>query len=89
MVERHDLAQALGFVPIHTQVSPMVEDKLKQAEGFRNRAERLRSIAKDLTREEERKLLMQLASEYEQMAYSAVGLAMAEVVRVSGKTEAR
>jgi hypothetical protein len=65
----------------------MVEDKLKQAEGFRNRAERLRSIAKDLTREEERELLMQLASEYEQMALSAVALAMAAVGRAVGKTE--
>jgi hypothetical protein len=64
----------------------MVEDKLKQAEGFRNRAERLRLIAKDLTREEERTLLMQLAGEYEQMAYSAVSLAMVEVARVAGKT---
>jgi hypothetical protein len=70
-------------------VSPMVEDKLKQAEGFRNRAERLRSIAKDLTREEERTLLMQLAGEYEQMAYSAVGIAMTEVARAAGKTEER
>ena len=65
----------------------MVEDKLKQAEGFRDRADRLRLIAKDLTQEEERVLLMQLASEYEQMAHSAMGLAMAEVARAAGKTE--
>ena len=64
----------------------MVEDKLKQAEGFRDRAERLRLIAKDLTQQKERELLMQLASEYEQMAHSAVGLAMAEVVRATRKT---
>jgi hypothetical protein len=61
----------------------MVENKLRQAEGFRDRAERLRAIAKDLTQEKERALLMQLASEYEQMAHSAVGLAMAEVARAT------
>ena len=64
----------------------MVEDKLKQAEAFRDRAEKLRLIAKDLTRREEGALLMQLGSEYEQMAHSAVGVAMVEVARVAGKT---
>ena len=63
----------------------MVEDKLKQAERFRDRAERLRLIANDLTQDKERALLMQLASEYEQMAHSAVSLAMAEVARCTGK----
>ena len=65
----------------------MVEDKLRQAEDFRDRAERLRLIAKDLAQDEERALLMQLAAEYEQMAHSAAGVAMAEVARVFGKIE--
>jgi hypothetical protein len=65
----------------------MVEDKLKQAEAFRDRAERLRLIAEDLAQERERELLLQLASEYEQMAHSAVGLAMAEVARATGNTQ--
>ena len=70
-----DAAACLGDV--------MVEDKLKQAEAFRDRAERLRLIAQDLTREEERELLLQLAVEYEQMAQSAVKVAMYEVARAT------
>ena len=65
----------------------MVEDKLKQAEAFRDRAARLRLIAKDLMRDEERELLLQLAVEYQQMAHSAVGLAMVEVARANGSSD--
>jgi hypothetical protein len=59
----------------------MVEDKLKQAEAFRDRAARLRLIAKGLMRDEERELLLHLALEYQQMAHSAAGLAMVEIAR--------
>ena len=82
MVERNDVAEAvvdatacLGDV--------MVEDQLKQAEAFRDRAERLRLIAQDFTREEERELLLQLAVEYEQVAQAAVKVAMYEVARAT------
>ena len=54
----------------------MVEDKLKQAQTYRTRAEELRSIASALSRQSERELLLQLAAEYEEMAQSAFALAV-------------
>lgn len=52
----------------------MVEDKLKQAQTYRTRAEELRSIASALSRQSERELLLLLAAEYEEMARSAFAL---------------
>jgi hypothetical protein len=59
----------------------MVEDKFKQAQDFQNRAERLRAIACGLSRETERKLLMQLAEEDAEMERSAAASAKVEVAR--------
>jgi hypothetical protein len=67
--------------------SPMVEDKFKQAQSYRDRAERLRGIAAGLGQQTERELLMQLAMEYEQMAQSAATIAMTEVARATGNSE--
>ena len=49
----------------------MVEDKFKQAQLFRDRADRLRAIAGPIPLESERALLMQLAEEYDAMARTA------------------
>jgi hypothetical protein len=38
-------------------------------------------------RDAERELLLQLAVEYQQMAHSAVGLAMVEIARANGSCE--
>jgi len=83
VVERNDVAEAdVEALPCLGDV--MVEDKLKQAEAFGDRADRLRLIAQDLAHEEERKLLLQIAVEYEQLAHSAVNVAMTEIARVTG-----
>ena len=66
----------------------MVEDKFKQAQDFRNRAERLRIIANGLVRQSERELLRKLAEEYEQMAHSAAAIAKLEVKQATGGVEA-
>ena len=57
-------------------------DKLRLAQEYWSRAERLRAIAGDITRQKERELLMQLADEYDQMALSAGATSRAEVARV-------
>jgi hypothetical protein len=56
-----------------------MHDKLQQAQIYRMRAERLRTIARDLVQSNERELLMQLADEYDQMAQSAGFMARTEV----------
>ncbi len=65
----------------------MVRDKFKQAEDFRCRAERLREIARGLTLETERTLLLLLADEYEEMARSAAAVAKIEVAQATGDSE--
>jgi hypothetical protein len=57
----------------------MVEDKFKQAQDFRDRADRLRAIAGAVPLESERALLMQLAEEYDAMARSAAVIGNGEV----------
>jgi hypothetical protein len=59
--------------------TPMVEDKFKQAQDFRDRADRLRAIAGAIAPESERALLMQLAEEYDAMARSAAVIGKDEV----------
>jgi hypothetical protein len=60
-----------------------MQDKLRQAQEYKDRAERLRAIARDLAKSE-RGLLMQLADEYDQMARSVGLIARAEVTRAVG-----
>jgi hypothetical protein len=66
----------------------MVEDKFKQAQDFRSRAEQLREIARGLTRRSERKLLMQVADEYDAMERSATTVAKVEVAHATGDEKA-
>ena len=56
-----------------------MEERFKQAQTYRSRAGRLRSIANALTGQNERELLVQLADEYDEMARSAFALALAKV----------
>jgi hypothetical protein len=66
----------------------MAEDKFKQAQDFRSRAGQLREIARGLTRRSERRLLMQVADEYDAMARSAATIAKAAVARATGGEKA-
>lgn len=65
----------------------MVEDKFKQAQEFKRRADGLRDIAFGLVRERERALLMQLAEEYDEMAHSAAASGKVAVSRAIGNRE--
>jgi hypothetical protein len=86
MVEWYELAQAITR---HTDSveSPIVSDKFKRAQDFRSRAEGLREIARSLTRDSERELLMQVAEEYDVMARSAAATGKFEVEQAFGNSE--
>ena len=65
----------------------MVEDKFKQAQEFKGRANGLRDIARGLARKRDRALLMRLAAEYDEMAHSAAASGTVEVSRAIGDGE--
>ena len=58
-----------------------MEDKLKQAQTYLDRAGQIRAIANALTAQSERELLVQVAAEYDEMARSAFALALGRMER--------
>jgi hypothetical protein len=88
MVERHDLAQEIES-RAKSRLFDMREDKLNRAQTFRSRANQLRAIADTLVRQAERELLIQLATEYDEMARSAAAIARTVVAGATAPKHVR